>query len=117
MRIERTEDDGLMVWWSGADGVRSLRDLASRGGYRVSQICVQLSCDERYFRRVFLRDVGVPPKHWLREERREAAERRLADGVPAWRVARDLGFADPSSFRREFRTVHGVVPRRWRDGG
>jgi AraC-like DNA-binding protein len=117
MRIERSPEDGLRVWWSGAGGVRCLRDLARRSGYRVGQICVQLDCDERYFRRVFLRDVGIPPKDWLREERRLAAERRLAEGVPAWRVARDLGFADPSSFRREFRAVHGVVPRRWHENG
>lgn len=85
----------------------SLREVAHRCGYRVGEICAVLQCSERYFRRVFLRDTGLSPKQWLREERMAVALQELEKGSEPGVIAEALGFASPSAFRREFRNLRG----------
>ena len=87
--------------------------LVRRCGYRVAPLCDELSCSERYFRSVFLRDVGLAPKFWLRWERILDAKRRLREGASVSRVAQELGFARVDSFRREFLDCCGASPSRW----
>ncbi len=84
--------------------------LALRCGYRVAEMTAGLGCRERYLHEVFVRDVGLPPKDWLRRERMVVARRMLAGGRPADHVSAQLGFAAISSFRREFTAVYGVSP-------
>jgi AraC-like DNA-binding protein len=80
-----------------------LGEIASRCGYRVCQICDELRCSQQYFRRVFLRDEGMPPKRWLQTERLAVARRELGRGRNLAEVAELLGFASAGSLRREVR--------------
>jgi AraC family transcriptional regulator of adaptative response / DNA-3-methyladenine glycosylase II len=84
-----------------------------RLGYRVGELCAELRCSERYLRTVFLRDIGLSPKEWMRQERMVVARRMLDGGKEPAVVATDLGFASVNNFRREFQQVYGVSPGRW----
>ena len=86
-------------------------------GYRVGAICQELGMSEQHLRRLFLRDVGLTPKEWMRWERMVVARRMLKWGMDPVEVSEALGFSEASSFRREFRTVYGVSPWRFPELG
>lgn len=52
----------------------------------------------------------MTPKAWMRQERMVVARRMLIDGLESDEVSERLGFSSIGSFRREFRTIHGVLP-------
>ena len=87
-----------------------LQRLALKCGYRVGELCSELDCGERYFYTVFTRDVGLPPKEWMRRERMVVAKSKLADGKSPHEVAAELGFSTPNNFRREFQIAYQVSP-------
>lgn len=76
----------------------------------MGEICTELGCSERYLRTVFLRDIGLLPKEWMRQERMLRARRMIGGGIDSSEAAQALGFASLDSFRREFREVYGVTP-------
>lgn len=90
-----------------------LQRLALRFGYRVGELCAELCCSERYLRTVFLRDIGLSPKEWMRQERMVVARRLLDGGQDPAAAADHLGFASLNNFRREFQEVYGISPLRW----
>jgi AraC-like DNA-binding protein len=87
-----------------------LQRLALRCGYRICELCSELECSERYLYQVFSRDIGLPPKKWMRWERMVVARRKLVGGKSPEEVAKDLGFATPNNFRREFLGVYRMTP-------
>ena len=89
-----------------------LEALALEQGYRVCAVSRALGLTERHFQRIFLRDVGLTPKEWMRRERMVVARRLLAWGINPLLVGERLGFNHANSFRREFGMVYGVSP--WR---
>ena len=91
-------------------GAVCLQRLALRCGYRISEICAELGCSDRYLREVFMRDIGLSPKEWMRQERMVVARRMLAGGRSPDEVAECLGFAVRSTFRREFVQFYQVRP-------
>lgn len=88
----------------------SLEWMALRCGYRIGEMCEMLECKERYLREVFARDIGLPPKEWMRRERMVVARRMLTDGRSPDEVAELLGFSSRNNFRREFLFHHRVGP-------
>jgi AraC family transcriptional regulator of adaptative response / DNA-3-methyladenine glycosylase II len=92
-----------------------LEGLALRRGYRVGAVCDELGVSERYVHEIFLRDLGLTPKEWMRWERMVVARRMLGWGLGPPAVADLLGFSDTNSFRREFRSVYGVSPMRYQE--
>ena len=95
----------------GGEPVRPVLEvLALRCGYRVGEICAVLGCCERHLHALFVRDVGLAPKEWLKQERMVVARRMLKGGERPDRVAEELGFSTLNNFRREFRGVYGVSP-------
>jgi AraC-like DNA-binding protein len=87
-----------------------LETLALAEGYRVGAVCERLGVSQPYFREMFVRDVGLPPKVWMQWERMVVARRMLSWGVEPEEISELLGFSQFSSFRREFREVYGVQP-------
>jgi len=87
-----------------------LEALARRHGYRVCEMCVELGCGERYLHATFVRDIGLSPKMWLRQERMLVARRLLHEGLSTEAVSEELGFSTSNNFRREFRGVYGLSP-------
>jgi AraC-like DNA-binding protein len=90
-----------------------LQRLAMRKGYRIGELCSELDCGERYLRQVFIRDIGLSPKEWMRRERMVVARRMLVGGKSPAEVAADLGFSTQNNFRREFLAFYRVLPLRF----
>jgi AraC-like DNA-binding protein len=109
MKIVRS-DQAWRVLRANASGALVLESLAHRHGYRVCEMCMELGCGERYLHATFVRDIGLSPKMWLRQERMLVARRLLRDGRSADAVGEDLGFSTLNNFRREFREVYGLSP-------
>jgi|GEM_PF-525666 len=65
--------------------------------------------------RLFRQSRGTSFVHWLRELRMQKAVRLLTStSEPVARVARLVGYADPSRFAEHFRGRYGVTPRAYR---
>lgn len=109
MRIVRDESSWLVLFRDGRPA-QCLKGLAVRCGFRVGEFSDALGHSERYVNEVFGRDLGVPPKIWLRQVRMEVAERLLCEGLRPGEVSERLGFSHGSGFRREFRNRYGMTP-------
>ncbi len=111
-----------VVLFPGSPGkVICLQRLALRHGYRVSELCSELDCSRRYLLEIFTRDIGLPPKEWMRRERMVVARRMLTGGKTPEEAATVLGFATQNNFRREFQEIYRVLPlqfqrKAWREG-
>ena len=119
MRFVRPEQNWCVLFPSRGERV-CLQGLALRCGYRIGEICAELECSERYLYEVFSRDIGLPPKQWMRLERMVVARRMLTGGRAPEEVAEELGFATPNNFRREFVGFYRMGPldfQRERTGG
>ena len=120
MRITRSK----MSWRILAQGQEQnlfLDTLALLHGYRVCELCRALGCSARYLHVVFVRDIGLPPKDWMRRERMVVARHLLQQGLEPAAVADHLGFTKPNNFRREFLNFYQVTPldyqKKWRSTG
>lgn len=109
MRIVRP-DQSWCVLLPAANEQLCLQRLALRCGYRINEICEQLGCSRRYFHEVFLRDIGLPPKEWMRWERMVVARRMLTGGRSPEDIAEVLGFCSKQNFKREFLGVYQIHP-------
>lgn len=90
-----------------------LERLAFRKGYRVADVCAVLGCSSRYLHTLFVRDIGLPPKHWMNLERMVVARRKLRGGKSPEEVARDLGFMSVHTFSRQFEKFYHTSPARY----
>ena len=69
-----------------------------------------------YFRRAFHRTFGCSPGSWIVRERIHLAAQRLIEAPlrPIGTIATDFGYDDIYLFSRQFKTVMGQAPSRWR---
>ncbi|NMB88879.1 MAG: AraC family transcriptional regulator [Chloroflexi bacterium] len=70
-----------------------------------------------HFLRTFREVYGLPPHAYRLQKRVSAARRLLAQGHPVAQVACETGFSDQSHFTRHFKSLVGVTPRQYADGG
>lgn len=87
-----------------------LERLALRKAYRVAEVCRALGCSSRYLYNLFVRDIGLSPKHWMNLERMVVARRKLEGGKSPEEVARDLGFMSVHTFGRQFQRFYQTTP-------
>ena len=113
MRIVMEESGWRVLSPARPDEMICLRRLVLQCGYRICEVCRELGCSERYLYEVAKRDVGLPPKAWMRQERMVTAKRMLGEGMGFSEVAEKLGFASTAGFRREFREIYGILPREY----
>lgn len=92
-----------------------LERLAFRKGYRVADVCSSLGCSSRYLHTLFMRDIGLPPKHWMKLERMVVARRKLEGGKSPDQVSRDLGFMSVHTFNRQFQQFYQTTPARFQE--
>jgi transcriptional regulator GlxA family with amidase domain len=82
----------------------------------VDGLADRMSMSVRNFERVFTREVGTTPSHYVLQARVEAARRlieRTETGLK--QVASSTGFGNVDVMRRAFVRVLGVTPGRYRD--
>ena len=87
-----------------------------RGGLiRVDTLAKHVGVTERQLQRLFLRDIGLPPKQFLRTLRFQEILRQLQTGTPTrWAdLALRLGFYDQAHFIRDFKAFTGETPSQW----
>jgi AraC-like DNA-binding protein len=112
MKLIRSANQWLVV-----HGSRKipLEQLAFENGYRFDTVCDAVSCNPRRLHEIFVRDLGLTPKDWLKSERMAAACRMLEGGCWPAKAARLLGFATQSNFGREFTATYGIPPGKYRE--
>ena len=71
-----------------------------------------------YFRRLFARQFGCPPRDFLRRARIQRAKQLMTgENLDLSEIAQRTGFASVHSFSRAFRAVEGVPPGQYRRFG
>src|ERR1044071_9828931 len=87
-----------------------------RAKLTVDDLAERMSMSVRNFERVFTREVGTTPSHYLLQTRVEAARRQLerADGSLK-AIASAAGFGNVDVMRRAFVRLIGITPRRYRE--
>ena len=101
----------IIETFSGTD--HCLERLALSQGYRVADVCRALGCSSRYLYDLFVRDIGLTPKTWMKMERMVVAKRKLEGGLAPAEVAKDLGFSSLHTFRRQFHVFYQTTPMRF----
>ena len=86
-----------------------------RGGVTVAELAACAGVSRQYLGRVFLEEVGAPPKLFCRLARFKAALACAAQ-ARAWRddgasLAAEFGYVDQSHMIAEFREFSGLTPR------
>jgi AraC-like DNA-binding protein len=86
-----------------------------RGLVRVDALAHHVGVTERQLQRLFLRDIGLSPKQFLRTIRFQEILRALPDGTPTrWAdLALRFGFYDQAHFIRDFKAFTGETPSQW----
>ncbi len=72
-----------------------------------------MGCSKRYLHILFVRDIGLPPKHWMKLERMVVARRKLEGGKSLEEVCADLGFSSMHTFYRQFQSFYNTTPSRY----
>ncbi len=84
-------------------------------GDDLSDVSATLGLSATAFRRRFRAATGMSPRRWLIHRRMRCAA-ELLPGRSVDQVAHELGYADPSLFRRQFHEVMGIAPGRLSHG-
>ena len=92
----------------------SLEHLAASSSYRVKEFSQRLGLDPRSVYRIFQRDLGLPPKDWLRGQRMVTARLLLRLNLPIKQISEKLGFLHPKDFSREFFHCYQTSPSAFR---
>lgn len=81
----------------------------------LGDVAKRVYINTQYFSRVFKRETGVTFTEYLNCLRIQAACRLLAaTNYPAYRVANECGFSDPSYFNRVFLRYMEMTPQKYR---
>lgn len=84
-------------------------------GNPVAQMVRHSGLPERTFKRRFKAATGYAPVEYVQALRIEEAKQQLeSTGAPIDSIARDVGYEDPTFFRRLFKRRTGVTPARYR---
>jgi AraC-like DNA-binding protein len=83
-----------------------------REGHAIKDVCAELALSPHLFRKLFLRNVGLTPKHYLRIERFRAALNLLSPDSSLSDVAFDAQFADQPHMTREIEQFASTTPGR-----
>lgn len=85
-----------------------------RKGVAVRDVCEELGLSPYLFRRLFLRNAGLTPKHYLRIERFRAAVDRLTAAGSLSDLAFEVRYSDQSHMTREVERFASTTPARLR---
>jgi transcriptional regulator GlxA family with amidase domain len=107
---------------SQASEMTSIRELQIwiaehlAGKLSVERLADRMSMSVRNFERVFTREVGTTPAHYVLQARVEAARRQLERTERGLKqVAAAAGFGNVDGMRRAFVRLLGTTPSRYRD--
>lgn len=85
-------------------------------GYTIDKMSYIAELSKSRFRQLFKEQMGKTPTEYLRELRLTGAARRLlCSNDPINMVGYAAGYNDPNYFIREFKSVFGVTPGKYRE--
>jgi len=89
-----------------------------RRSLSIGEIAEYAALSEDYFRRLFVRQLGLKPVAYLEQLRVKEAKRILAEDatVSAGEAGQRAGFSDPRYFCRVFKKHFGLTPSEYRKG-
>lgn len=86
-----------------------------RRDHDLDRLAREQGLSPTHFRRLWQRQVGVPPqRHLVQLRLRHACRALVRDERPVAAVAAEAGFADPLHFSRRFRAFTGLSPQAYR---
>jgi AraC-like DNA-binding protein len=104
---KRVGDTSAMVLLSR--GIERLRS-----GMAIKDVCEELKLSPHVFRKLFLRNVGLRPKRYLRIERFRTTIDRLGPSASLADLAADAQFSDQAHMTREVERLASMTPGRLR---
>jgi AraC-like DNA-binding protein len=85
-----------------------------RSGMAIKDVCEELKLSPHVFRKMFLRNVGLMPKRYLRIERFRTTIDRLRQSASLADLAADAQFSDQAHMTREVEHFASMTPGRLR---
>lgn len=100
-----------------ADALRFLEYNLSKP-FQLSALAEKLHVTKDYLNRLFLKELGVPPKHYLINQRMQLGASLLkASSLSILEVAQRCGYKTQFAFSKEFRKKYGSSPLQYRKAG
>lgn len=107
--LHRNHDDPLVHDAQSAIQQAAVHPLS------VARVASHVGVSTRTLHRRFQASIGISPRVYVNEVRVESAKRLLEQTSRTIdRIRADVGFADPTSFRRAFRQMVGTTPTEYR---
>lgn len=80
----------------------------------IDNLAKQACFSKEYFIRKFKKDIGMPPHHYVLQNRIRFAQKLLQQNIPIADVATETGFYDQSHFLKAFRQIVGITPKEYK---
>ena len=90
--------------------IQNWPEQAQQANWSVSVLATRCKVSVRTLERYFLRNMRVPPKVWIREQRQKQAAVLLRKGSTVKEVASQLGYKHANHFSREYKWHWGYSP-------
>ena len=89
-------------------------DLATRPGMEVRHVAAEVGVHPVSLARRYRRHYRQSPAAAIRQARADRATGLIARGADLAALASDAGYADQSHMTRDFTTIYGLTPARYR---
>ncbi|MFW5844671.1 MAG: helix-turn-helix domain-containing protein [Planctomycetota bacterium] len=110
---ERTEPDPLLP--PVLRSVLEQIDLSFTRDLLIAELARRAGCSAAHLHLLFKRHLGTTPHRYILTRRLDQARHLLAtSAIPIAEISRQVGFGDPASFSRRFRTAVGHTPSAYR---
>ncbi|MEI8288538.1 MAG: helix-turn-helix transcriptional regulator [Verrucomicrobiota bacterium] len=90
--------------------IQNWPELAREAKWSASALAERCGVSVRTLHRYFLRHMGKNTKTWLDEQRQHDALELLRDGSTVKETATYLGYKEPNSFSRHYKSQTGTCP-------
>jgi AraC-like DNA-binding protein len=77
----------------------------------LEELSLNSNLSKYHFLRVFKKDVGLTPHHYILTQRIHRAKERILNGETLLEASLNSGFNDQSHFIRNFKTIYGYLPK------
>ena len=91
-------------------------ERAREAKWSATVLAVRCGVSVRTLHRHFLKHMGINTKTWLAEQRQRNALELLCDGSTVKETATYLGYKEPNSFSRHYKSQTGTCPSQQAQG-